>query len=351
MFGLPFCTVWTEKTPRNLYCKSHTTRWAQPGARPRQAAGLTSRTASPGRRQGAASTSAGCLPSLKPRTCQYAVQEPPRPRGPRSSPRRRSLAWNHSASPITPAVDLVARSAPPSQWREARRVRERGGLTNGFPDLFAAGARTSSRTPAIDGHNGWDVEYPRDILGPPAHRLPGLTLSPGKHPRARPARTLRFDRLTQPWLRTPGQNAWARAATECGELRPGHRAERSCSALTAVQHILAESAPEVHALQSILTAAPARTLTWHGWPTQTIGRGREGGMPSTAPGVFFPRRSASNELGPEPAPPDHRGCSSPRRPCPLARPGLTRHVAEPIMAQVESTGQPSTSGPNPRGPA
>ena len=51
---------------------------------------------------------------------------------------------------------------------------------------------------------GWEVEYPRDVWRP--HRLPGLTLNAGKTPHSRV--NLRFDRFTQPWLRTLAKR-WA----------------------------------------------------------------------------------------------------------------------------------------------
>jgi len=52
---------------------------------------------------------------------------------------------------------------------------------------------------------GWEVEYPRDVWR--LHTLPGLTMNAGHSAEAR--NHLRFDRLSQPWLR-PLAKRWCR---------------------------------------------------------------------------------------------------------------------------------------------
>ncbi len=52
---------------------------------------------------------------------------------------------------------------------------------------------------------GWEVEHPRDVWR--LHTLPGLTMNAGHSAEAR--NHLRFDRLSQPWLR-PLAKRWCR---------------------------------------------------------------------------------------------------------------------------------------------
>ena len=68
---------------------------------------------------------------------------------------------------------------------------------------------------------GWEVEYPRDVWR--LHTLPGLTRNAGKAHDAR--NHLRFDRITQPWLRAARQ-ALGPAAPDPGWHHRGHRAQR-----------------------------------------------------------------------------------------------------------------------------
>jgi hypothetical protein len=78
----------------------------------------------------------------------------------------------------------------PEQWR-ALTAAKSGGWHQGFV-LHAHEAVMTLR----EG-TGWDVEYPRDVWR--LHTLPGLTRNTGKVPDAR--NHLRFDHITQPWLR------------------------------------------------------------------------------------------------------------------------------------------------------
>ena len=64
---------------------------------------------------------------------------------------------------------------------------------------------------------GWDVEYPRDIWR--LHTLPGLILNSGKTADAR--NHLRFDRITQPWLRALAKR-WCRLRLTSGLGRRHH---------------------------------------------------------------------------------------------------------------------------------
>jgi hypothetical protein len=74
--------------------------------------------------------------------------------------------------------------------------------------LFLLDARDALES-LRDG-SGWEIEYPRDVWR--LHKLPGITVPAGRPcPRAR----LRFDRITQPWLRELAKR-WTRLRLACG---------------------------------------------------------------------------------------------------------------------------------------
>lgn len=312
--GLPFCTVWTENA-KTLYCKSHTTRWVQLG-RPDD----TEYLAHCQQRGTARIDFRGLAPQLK-LELQYAVQSRHDQATIVAAPP--VIAWairitKHAA--VTSLLDLSA-----EQWRELAGAKE------GTYQRFLIFARETVET-LRDGA-GWDVEYPRDIWR--LHRLPGLTPSPGKPPHAR--MNLRFDRLTQPWLRTLVKR-WARLRLSSG-LSLG-TVQNDLLGLTRFSTFLAESAPQVHALSDIDRALLERYLAW--LATQSIGRGaKEDAV--TAPGVLFQaiRQHDWDQSLPTTAvffPGD-----LPARP-----PRLARHVAEHIMAQVEAPAN-LDRWPNPEG--
>jgi integrase len=312
--GLPFCTVWTENA-KTLYCKSHTTRWVQLG-RPDD----TEYLAHCQQRGTARIDFRGLAPQLK-LELQYAVQSRHDQATVIAAPS--VIAWairitKHAA--VTSLLDLSA-----EQWLELAGAKE------GTYQRFLIFARETVET-LRDGA-GWEVEYPRDIWR--LHRLPGLTPSPGKPPHAR--MNLRFDRLTQPWLRTLVKR-WARLRLSSG-LSLG-TVQNDLLGLTRFSTFLAESAPQVHALSDIDRALLERYLAW--LATQSIGRGaKEDAV--TAPGVLFQaiRQHDWDQSLPTTAvffPGD-----LPARP-----PRLARHVAEHIMAQVEAPAN-LDRWPNPEG--
>ncbi len=74
--------------------------------------------------------------------------------------------------------------------------------------LFLIDARDALES-LRDG-TGWEIEYPRDVWR--LHKLPGITIPAGRPcPRAR----LRFDRITQPWLRELAKR-WTRLRLASG---------------------------------------------------------------------------------------------------------------------------------------
>ena len=170
---------------------------------------------------------------------------------------------------------------------------------------------------------GWEAEYPRDIWR--LHRIPGLVLNPGKPANSRIR--LRFDRLAQPWLRDLSKR-WARLRLSSG-LSVG-TVQSDVTALTRFSEFVAVAGTA--ALDGVDRPLLERYLAW--LASQAIGHGartdaitsvsaflqaiRQHGWDATLPvtAAFFPG-------------------DIPARP-----PLLTRHLAEHIMTQVESTGEP-----------
>ena len=311
---LPFCTLWTENA-RQLYCKSHATRWAQLG-RPDSA-----EYAAHCQRRGKARIDfRGLAPQLK-LELQYAVQCRHDQATIITAPA--VVAWTIRLATGAAVTSLLDRT--PQQWRELAGPKE------GSYQRFLVFARDVVET--LHEGTGWDVEYPRDIWR--LHRLPGLTASPGKRPQARI--NLRFDRIAQPWLRTLAKR-WARLRLSSG-LSPA-TVQSDVQGLTRFSTFLTESAPQVHALAGIDRAVLERYLAW--LVTQPIGRdAKEDAI--TAPGVFFQaiRQHGWDQTLPTTAvffPGD-----MPARP-----PRVTRHVAEHIMAQVEAPAN-LNRWPNPEG--
>ena len=95
---------------------------------------------------------------------------------------------------------LLDRSA--QEWRRMFRSRVRAGGVF----LLDAGEAVE----ALRDGTGWEVEYPRDVWR--LHLLPGVELGPGR-PTERVH--LRFDRITQPWLRELGKR-WLRLRLSSG---------------------------------------------------------------------------------------------------------------------------------------
>ncbi len=299
--ALPFCTLWQEST-RSPYCKSHETRWAQLG-RPDEADYLAHCL-----RRGTSWIDFRALSPQVKLEMQYAVQA------------RRDQATITAPPPVVNwAISLVARAGAaslldysPQEWADLA-----GGKGSHYR-RFLLDAREVVQL--LDEGIGWDVEYPRDVWR--LHRLPGLTLPAGKSPHARTH--LRFDLITQPWLRVLAKR-WARWRLSSGLSVATVVAD--VQGLRRFSAFLAE-AGDAHALADVDREVLERYLAW--LSTQSIGRGarddaitatatlfqaiRQHGWDQTLPGtaVFFPG-------------------DAPPRP-----PRLTRHLAEHVMAQVEA---------------
>ena len=177
--GLPFCTLWTEYQ-HQLFCKSHHTRWCQLG-RPAIHDYITHCLD----RGKARINFSSLTPQLK-LEFQYAVQ--------------RRFDDNSITAP-TPVINWAIRVAANAgvsslldydedHWRAMTATKSSCSYQG-----FLIHARNAVELLAQG--TGWEVEYDRDIWR--LHTLPGLTRNPGKTDNAR--NNLRFDRISQPWLR------------------------------------------------------------------------------------------------------------------------------------------------------
>ena len=163
------------------------------------------------------------------------------------------------------------------------------------------------------------MEYPRDVWR--LHRLPGLTLNAGKTPHSRI--NLRFDRFTQPWLRTLAKR-WARLRLSSGLTVATVLCD--IQGLTRFSTFLDEAAPDVQTLGGIDRAVLERYLAW--LMTSPLGRGAKQDA-VTSPTTFF---QAIRQHGWD----DTLAATALFFPgdIPPRPPRLTRHLAEYVMAQV-----------------
>ena len=167
---LPFCGLWAEAG--NLFCRAHTTRWRQAGC-PDTETFIT------------ACAQRGQTPidfrSLAPQArleLQYALQC-----------RRDEQATRTRPAVVTQAIGRVAAAGVdsvldyPLPAGPGRRAAFEVflGYAVGVLEVLHEGA-------------GWQAEYSRDVWR--LDRLPGLADAP-----TRAGYRLRFDRITQPWLR------------------------------------------------------------------------------------------------------------------------------------------------------
>jgi hypothetical protein len=221
------------------------------------------------------------------------------------------VAWTIALAQRAEVSSLLDHS--PQRWHEL------AGSKQGMYQRFLEYARDAVET--LHEGTSWEVEYPRDVWR--MHRLPRLTLNAGKTPHSRI--NLRFDRLTQPWLRTLAKR-WARLWLSSGLAVATVLCD--IQGLTRFSAFLAEAAPDVKALGGNDRGVLERYLAW--LMTSSLGHGaREDTVTSpttffqairqhcwddtlAATALFFPR-----DLPPRP-------------------PRLTRRLAEYVMAQVEA---------------
>jgi len=300
---LPFCSLWIE-TDKHLYCKSHHTRWHQlgrPEPEPYVAHCLL---------RGKARVDFRGLPPQLKLEFQYAIQC------------RHDQASITTPPPVvTWALRLAAKAGVSSllehdeaQWRELSAAKA-AGWYQGF--LLHAHEKVQELR---DG-TGWEVEYPRDVWR--LHTLAGLTTNAGHAPDAR--NHLRFDRVTQPWLRGLAKR-WCRLRLSSG-LAVG-TVLSDVAALARFSTFLAQTAPAVDALSAIDRSLLERYLAW--LSSQPFGQVVKEDC-VTAVSTFF---QAIRQHGWDDTLPTTAAFFTgdiPRR-----APRLSRQLAEHVMAQVEA---------------
>jgi hypothetical protein len=188
---LPFCDLWIVN-PTKIFCTGHDDRWQRHG-RPDP-----DRFIADCELVGTASIDLQDLsPQLK-LEIQYALQCRHDARSRTAAPRLVMPAVRHvQAVGVTSLLDLTEQ-----QWRQS------AGSQVGESALLLVDARDALE--ALQDGTGWEIEYPRDVWR--LHKLPGITIPAGRPcPRAR----LRFDRITQPWLRELAKR-WTRLRLASG---------------------------------------------------------------------------------------------------------------------------------------
>jgi len=188
---LPFCDLWVMN-PTKIFCTGHDDRWQRHG-RPDPA-----RFIAECELVGTACIDLQDLPPQLKLEIQYALQRRADARSRTAVPRLVMPAVRHvQAVGVTSLLDLSEQ-----QWRQS------AGAQAGEAVLFLIDARDALES-LRDGI-GWEIEYRQDIWR--LHKLPGITIPAGRPcPRAR----LRFDRITQPWLRELAKR-WTRLRLASG---------------------------------------------------------------------------------------------------------------------------------------
>jgi len=295
---LPFCSLWVAN-PTKIFCTGHDDRWQRHG------------------RPGPDRFIAGCelvgtacidLHDLAPPLrleIQYALQCRHDARSRAAAPRLVTAVRHVKAMGVTSLLDLSEQ-----QWRQSASSRV------GESALFLLDARDALES-LRDG-TGWEIEYPRDVWR--LHKLPGITIPAGRPcPRAR----LRFDRITQPWLRELAKR-WTRlrltSGLSIGAARGGVDALTCFSkflTLTGVDTLADVDRPLLERYLAHVTSQPGG----HGMKKTRIGglnlffqNIRQNGWDDTLPGT------AAFYLGDIPSVPEQ----------------VDRRLAEYVMTQIEA---------------
>jgi integrase len=188
---MPFCTLWVENTTK-VFCKNHQYRWEDAGRPDLETFTTDCQLVGSG-----AIDLRGLSPQLM-LEFQYALQRRHDERTRTDTPKFVAEAVHRAKA--AGVSSLLDRSA--QEWRRMFRSRMRAG------GVFLLDAREAVE--ALRDGTGWEVEYPRDVWR--LHLLPGVDLGPGR-PTERVH--LRFDRITQPWLRELGKR-WLRLRLSSG---------------------------------------------------------------------------------------------------------------------------------------
>ena len=307
--ALPRCTLWVENAS-NAFCKSHHVRWRQDGSPP--VADFIIECQSFGLPR---VDFRGLAPQLR-LEFQYAVQAR-RDEQTVTAPARMiaaAIRWAHEEH-VGSLLDYSA-----ERWQRVADPHQRRG-SGGYDKrvaVFLLYARDAVET-LRDG-TGWEVEYARDVwrLG----KLTGLNHSVS---RPRPRSELRFDRITQPWMRVLAKR-WIRLRLSSG--LNVSTVVSDMQALTRFSEFLDAVGPTVvRGLGDVDRALLERYLAWL--------TDLPGGLSSNESRVnglhlFFQairQHSWDNSLP--------TSAAFFTGDCPRRRTRLARHLAEHIMTQAE----------------
>jgi integrase len=320
---LGYCQLWPESSAK-MFCRSHDARWRDSGIS--DAAEFIESC----ERLGKAVIDFRPLQGQLRLELQYAVQLRHDERKAILPPMVATIAIRYAAR--SGASSLLDRAA--EQWRQAG-LRQTSGASDGGgkyrrASAFLVFARDAAET-LRDGA-GWDSEYRRDTWR--LAKLPGLSLNAGQVPEHS---VLRFDRISQPWLRELAKR-WIRLrmlSSISVETVGGN-----VQALTRLSEFLTITAPDASCLEGIDRDLLERFLAWlAGLPIGASTRIRHiGGVHMFLQAI---RRHSWDDRLPATAV-IYRG-DYPRRP---AR--ASRSLAEYVMTQLE---QPASldSWPSPEG--
>jgi integrase len=320
---LGYCQLWPESSAK-MFCRSHDARWRDSGIS--DAAEFIESC----ERLGKAVIDFRPLQGQLRLELQYAVQLRHDERKAILPPMVATIAIRYAAR--SGASSLLDRAA--EHWRQAG-LRQTSGASDGGgkyrrASAFLVFARDAAET-LRDGA-GWDSEYRRDTWR--LAKLPGLSLNAGQVPEHS---VLRFDRISQPWLRELAKR-WIRLRMLSGisvETVGGN-----VQALTRLSEFLTITAPDASCLEGIDRDLLERFLAWlAGLPIGASTRIRHiGGVHMFLQAI---RRHSWDDRLPATAV-IYRG-DYPRRP---AR--ASRSLAEYVMTQLE---QPASldSWPSPEG--
>ncbi len=212
---LPFCTLWVENRQK-VFCKNHEARWRHAGRPDIEQFIVDCQVI------GTASIDLRGLPPQLKLEFQYGLQCRADARARTTPPYMVMQAVRlANAAAVASLLDLEE-----PEWRKAAKAgRSRP------PILFVIEAREAVES-LRDG-TGWEVEYPRDVWR--LHKLPGITV---RHADSTSRERLRFDRISQPWLRELGKR-WTRLRLATG-LSVG-AAKAGVDALTCFSQFLAHA--------------------------------------------------------------------------------------------------------------
>jgi integrase len=292
---MPFCTLWVENTAK-VFCKNHEDRWLRVGKPDPEA------FAEDCARIGVGHVDLRGLGRLLRLEFQYALQRRHGEQVRTASPRAVMEAVRRArAAGVASLLELTE-----AQWR-------RGKTAVRAPLRFLLDAREAVEV-LRDGC-GWDVEYPLDVWH--LHKIPGVVTAAGRScPKAR----LRFDRITQPWLRELAKR-WIRMRLLAGRSIATVKANLDAATCfgrflddTGVTRLAEIDRPLLESYLAYLAGVPGSRTTKISGLNTFFGDIRRHGWDDSLPGsaAIF------------------------REDYPPPREQLSRRLAEFVMAQVES---------------